>query len=378
MTVLWWKVVAGVAGALLVDAALAWALRRRRNIVGKHVLITGGSSGIGLALAKQFLHEGAAVVSIVARREGQLREAAAELDDIIAGGGPSCAGAAVLTHAADVTSSEAASAAAAALAERAGRPVDVLVACAGSATPGFFHEQDVDVFERTMKLNFLGTVNAIKAVAGGMLERRSGTVVVVSSAMGLMGFTGYSSYAPSKWAVRGLADCLRNEWQRTGVDICVAYPVDTDTPGFAEENKTKPPECHVISSQGSFYSAEATARCIVRGIIAGKYHLPTPDLGVTLLGHLQAGISARALGPLSDAILAAIGAPVLRVIAFLMDLVVRHFQTRRAREQREDGGSGAASEGGGGEQAHEGARPAKASQASLRSRKTGRSSDLIK
>jgi len=57
--------------------------------------------------------------------------------------------------------------------------------------------------------------------------------------MALMGFTGYAAYAPSKYAVRGLAECLRNELQGTGVKVSIGFPPDTKTPGFDIENLSK-------------------------------------------------------------------------------------------------------------------------------------------
>ena len=57
----------------------------------------------------------------------------------------------------------------------------------------------------------MGCVTTLKAALPEMVERRKGRVVIVSSAMALIGFAGYSPYAPTKWALRALGDCLRNE-----------------------------------------------------------------------------------------------------------------------------------------------------------------------
>ena len=63
----------------------------------------------------------------------------------------------------------------------------------------------------------------------------SGQLVLVASAAALIGLYGYSSYAPSKFAVRGLAEALRSELAPEGIGVSVVYPPDTDTPGYREE-----------------------------------------------------------------------------------------------------------------------------------------------
>ena len=118
-----------------------------------------------------------------------------------------------------------------------------MVCAAGAAYPGYFLEQDLAIFERTMRLNYLGSVFTAKAAVPAMVARSSGHLILISSGAAAASFLGYSSYAPTKFAVRGLADALRNELCGTGVRVSVAYPPDTDTPGFEQENKTKPPEC---------------------------------------------------------------------------------------------------------------------------------------
>eukprot|EP00879_Flechtneria_rotunda_P022800 GHRR01024080.1.p1 GENE.GHRR01024080.1~~GHRR01024080.1.p1 ORF type:complete len:117 (+),score=21.68 GHRR01024080.1:703-1053(+) len=95
------------------------------------------------------------------------------------------------------------------------------------------------MFERQMQLNYLGSLHAAKAVYAGMVSRNSGHICFVASTMALMGLVGYSAYAPSKFAVRGLAECLRNEVQGTKVCVSIAYPADVNTPGYAKENLSK-------------------------------------------------------------------------------------------------------------------------------------------
>ena len=76
---------------------------------------------------------------------------------------------------------------------------------------GNFLEQDLKPFEDTMQLNYFGTLRMLKAFLPGMVRKGHGQVVLVSSAAAVCGVAGFSSYAPSKAAVRSLADTLRNE-----------------------------------------------------------------------------------------------------------------------------------------------------------------------
>ncbi|MSU49621.1 MAG: SDR family NAD(P)-dependent oxidoreductase [Opitutus sp.] len=234
----------------------------------QHVLITGGSSGIGLALARQAAAAGARV-SLVARDPGKLSAARAAVGDT------------TFTAAADVAI-EAQLLTALSAAERAHGPVDVLIASAGVARPGYFEEVPVAVFERTMAVNYFGTLYALKAVVPGMRARGRGAVVLISSGAGLHGFFGYTPYSPTKFALRGLAEALRAEMQGTGVHVMIVYPPDTDTPQLAEENLTKPVETRAITAGGGLWTADAVAEVTLAGLARRRFSI-TPGWQVTVL-----------------------------------------------------------------------------------------------
>ncbi|CAL5221529.1 g3737 [Coccomyxa viridis] len=288
---------------------------RKKSFLGAHVVITGGSTGIGFALAQQFVSKGAHVI-LIARTKSRLDTAVAELRkrakasdrDVNIRGFP-----------ADTTDP---SQIAAAL-KYAGE-VDVLVCCAGASYPGRFLEQDVQVFEETMNLNYFGTLRVLKAFLPGMVRRGEGEVVLVSSAAAVCGVAGYSSYAPSKAAVRSLADTLRNELLPTGVHVSVAYPPDTDTPGYANENTTKPSECHAISRAAGdvLYTPDQVAECMMRGLEQGAYHLPSPDFGQNLMVAASAGLSPHAYNGLLEFLLAPFVALALRIFGKIVDKAV--------------------------------------------------------
>jgi 3-dehydrosphinganine reductase len=244
---------------------------------GKHVLITGGSSGIGLALARQSAAEGARL-TLVARDGAKL--AAARMT--IAGENPHSPE--IVTLTADVAV-EAEVLTALSGAERIHGPVDVLLACAGVSRPGYFEQVPVSVFERTMAVNYFGTLYALKAVVPAMRKRRSGAVVMISSGAGLHGFFGYTPYSPTKFALRGLAEALRAEMRDTGVHVMIVYPPDTDTGQLAEENRIKPVETAAITSKGGLWSAEDVARATLAGLARGRFAV-TPGFPVTALAWL--------------------------------------------------------------------------------------------
>jgi len=217
-----------------------------------HVLITGGSSGIGLAAAREALGRGARV-SIVARDPARLAVAAGQL------------GGTVATAPADVADRAALTAACDELVTRHG-PVDVLLAAAGGAHPGYFTALGDDVFREQMEVDYFGTLHAVRAVVPSMVERGRGHLVLVASTAALVGVFGYSAYAPAKYAVRGLAETLRAELVHDGVVVACAYPPDTRTPGFDRENELKPVETVAVSASIRPRDAEQVARAIVRGI----------------------------------------------------------------------------------------------------------------
>lgn len=243
----------------------------------QHVLITGGSSGIGLALAKQAAAAGARV-SLVARDPAKLATASEAIHQ-------AHPDAKVVTASADV-SMEADILAALQQCEAAHGPVDVLITSAGIARPGYFEEVPVEVFERTMAVNYFGTVYPLKAVVPAMRQRGHGAVVLISSGAGLYGFFGYTPYSPTKFALRGLAEALRAELKSTGVGVTIVYPPDTDTPQLVEESRTKPIETKALTAGGGLWTADDVARVTLKAVQRGKFAV-TPGFEITALAWLH-------------------------------------------------------------------------------------------
>ena len=228
----------------------------------KHVIIAGGSQGIGAALARAIAARGARV-SLIARGEPALRDTAHRT------------GADWAT--ADVTEPSQLAAAIHRLESDHG-PVDVLVCCAGGAVPGRFADLGTQEIADQMIVNYLGSVNAVYTVLPGMVERSSGRIVLTSSTAGLLGVVGYTGYGPTKAAIRHYALALRYELENTGVTVSVVYPPDTDTPGFATESTRRPPETAAIAGTIAPIPAHRVADAILRGVERGKPHIAIDPL----------------------------------------------------------------------------------------------------
>jgi 3-dehydrosphinganine reductase len=263
---------------------------RPLDIGSSHVIVTGGSSGIGLATARLLAVRGAKL-SLIARGAQRLETAAREVSPAAtdartatrrASAVPQRAS--VATRAADVADRAALTRAIAELEAEQAQPCDILITSAGLARPGHFLELPDDVFRQMIEVDYFGTLHAVRAVAPGMVERGHGSVVAVSSAAGLLGVFGYSAYGPAKFAVRGLMESVRAELTPRGVHVGVVFPPDVDTPQLAEENRWKPLETRVIGGTIKPLRAEKVAAAIVKGIDRRRFTI-CPDTGTRALAR---------------------------------------------------------------------------------------------
>jgi NAD(P)-dependent dehydrogenase (short-subunit alcohol dehydrogenase family) len=176
---------------------------------GRHALVTGGSRGIGRAVAAALTAAGA-TVTVVGRERGAL-------DEVVA------SGEAHSIAVADVTDPDWARTV------ESGSPFDILVANAGAADSAAFLKSDDDLFRRMLDVNLMGVVHGVRAVLPGMLERRFGRIVAVASTAGLKGYPYVSAYAAAKHAVVGLVRALALEVATAGVTVNAVCPGFTDT-----------------------------------------------------------------------------------------------------------------------------------------------------
>lgn len=249
----------------------------------QHAIITGGSSGIGKATAKLLAGKGANI-SIVARDRDKLEAAKAEIANACL-----LPQQKIIALSADVADRISVDRAIQTAIEELGSP-DLLLTCAGIARPGYFQEIPIEIFERTMAINYFGSLYSIRAVLPAMEKAKKGDIAVVSSGAGLIGIYGYAPYSPSKFALRGLAESLRGELKVLGINISIVYPPDTDTPQLEEENRTKPPETKIITATAKTWSAEAVAREIIQGIEKKTFTI-APGLEMTVLAKFHSLIA---------------------------------------------------------------------------------------
>jgi len=100
---------------------------------------------------------------------------------------------------------------------------------------------------------------------------KSGSVIFLSSQGGQVGFIGMTGYSPTKYALRGFAESLKNELLPFNINVGVVYPPDTETPGWVEENKDKVVECLEISKTAGLLKPHFVAQEIIKHIKAGTY-----------------------------------------------------------------------------------------------------------
>ena len=240
-----------------------------------HVLVTGASSGAGLATAVLLARKGAHL-SLIARDPGRL-ETAAE----IVTAARANASQRVTTHLCDVADAEQVLLAVK-HAEAAHGPVGTLAACAGYCIPARFAETDVADFDAHVGTNLLGVIYAARAVAPGMIERGRGHIAMIGSMGGLVGVYGYSAYSAAKFGVTGFAEVLRCELKVHGIGVTLLVPPNMDTPGYARELAVEPPETAAINGIARTWAPERIAEVFVRGIERNHF-LVLPGLTNKLL-----------------------------------------------------------------------------------------------
>ncbi len=211
------------------------------------VVITGASSGIGEAIAKQFSEQGHALL-LLARRVERLE--ALDLPN-------------AMCRKVDVTDRQAVTAA---IEEAEGEfgPTECLVNNAGLMQLGFAHEQDPAEWDNMIDVNIKGVMNGIHAVVGQMKARKGGTIINISSVAGIKGFPNHMAYCGTKFAVHGLTETLREEVANDSVRVITIAPgaVQTELLSHTTSDDIKEGYEAWKDSMGGVITADDIAGCV--------------------------------------------------------------------------------------------------------------------
>jgi short-subunit dehydrogenase len=200
---------------------------------GTRVVVTGGSRGIGAAVADAFEARGCTVGRV--SRSGDVAADVADPDSI---------GRAI----------------------EAFGEVDVLVANAGIAHYLPFSEMPPEQIEQLTRVNWLGTAYTVRAALPGMLERRRGHVTIVSSGAGIRSFPGAAVYGATNAAQRGFGEALGHELKGTGVGLTMVYPGQIRS-ALHDHEKERMPDWYRLERS---VPPEPLAQAILEGIEKGK------------------------------------------------------------------------------------------------------------
>ena len=263
------------------------------DLKNKSVLITGGSRGLGLVMAREFAREGARI-AVCARDEDELRHAAADLKKF---------GVEVMTIPCDVTDKQAVEQMIGAINARYGG-VDVLINNAGVIQVGPLEVMTTEDFERAMQAHFWAPLNTIMAVLPSMRQRKSGRIVNISSIGGKVSVPHLVPYSASKFALVGLSKGLRAELMKDGIKVTTVCPglMRTGSPRNADFKGQHRFEYAWFSISDALplltVSAENAARQIVRACKRGQAELviSIPAKVAVLFDSLFPETMSQALG----------------------------------------------------------------------------------
>jgi NAD(P)-dependent dehydrogenase (short-subunit alcohol dehydrogenase family) len=263
-----------LAAGIMTAAALMMfrrTARQRYSFEGKSVVITGGSRGLGLELARLFANEGAHL-TLLARTAETLERARGELEQM---------GARVLVISCDVRDQNDVEQAIATSIRRYGG-IDVLINNAGIIQVGPYDRMQLHDFRDAMDTHAWGALHAIMAALPTMRQHRAGRIVNISSIGGKIGVPHLLPYTMSKFALSGLSQGLRSELARDGILLTSVYPGLMRTgshinASFKGRNRSEFAWFSILAANPLFsINARRAARQIVEACRAGR-----PDLTIT-------------------------------------------------------------------------------------------------
>jgi 3-dehydrosphinganine reductase len=237
----------------------------------KFVVITGGSEGIGRAVAQKLLAAEAHV--LIVSRDPEKQQAALNYLKTFKKNPQQRLDVLPL----DVTNGAEVERQLQKVCERYGVP-DFLVNNAGYTIPAYLENLTSQMIHDLMETNFFGTVYTCQALLPYFYKRRSGHIINVSSVAGLIGVFGYTAYCATKYAVTGFSEALRREGAPYGVRVTVLCPPNTRTPGLEKENRIKPAEVLKAEETVKTATPEQVAQALLEKLPKNpRFIIPTWD-----------------------------------------------------------------------------------------------------
>jgi 3-dehydrosphinganine reductase len=230
---------------------------------GKNIIITGGSSGLGKALARR-LAQKRGNLALIARDMTKLEATREELQGIMSPAQK------VSIYSCDVSDYPSVDKTMAAIVDELGLP-HVLINSAGILREGYFEKVPLQTFQEVMDINYFGTLHCIKAVLPYFKRQGEGWIVNICSIAGRFGVFGYSAYCSSKYAVLGLSEALRCELKPQNIRLQVVCPPEFESPMVDEINKYRTPENLKHVHTMPVLDAEAVADAVINGMDKGRY-----------------------------------------------------------------------------------------------------------
>ncbi|KAI1385972.1 NAD(P)-binding protein [Hypoxylon trugodes] len=295
---------------------------------GRTVLITGGSSGLGLGAARQLAEKGANVI-IVGRNESKLQKALTHIKE----GAQSLDTQRFFYSVADVTKPlECQRVVSESKLWNHGAPPDVVWCCAGSAHPSLFIDTPLDQFQTMLDSNYLSCVymahatlnqwlrpasESAQSTAGETIEKKTRDLrprhlIFTGSFVSFYSFAGFVPYSPSKAAVRALGDALSQEMNlysssstHPAVRVHTVFPATMPTSGLDDENAVKTDLTKALEEGDQILSPEECARRAIAGLESGQELVPTSTiirlvmasvLGGSVRGGFWTGLVNTVLG----------------------------------------------------------------------------------
>jgi len=230
---------------------------------GKNIFISGGSSGIGLALAKRFTTLNANV-TILARDKKKLIQAIGSMQSIRVSDQQLLDW--ISADVSDYHSLEK-------KIKTHKVNYDILINSAGLTYPGLFSDLSIDTLKELIDINYLGTINLTKILIPYMISKKDGYIVNLASLASFGAGYGYTAYAPTKFAIRGLSIGLRAELKVQNINISIVYATNTDTPQLAFELKKMPEITKKLNSGFKVITPEMVADSIIAGMKKKKFSI---------------------------------------------------------------------------------------------------------